>query len=344
VGKERDEETGLYYYGFRYYAAWIARFINVDPLQHEYPHYTPFQYAGNKPVTYVDLDGLEEAKVDEEVKPAPQPFRIPLLPYHTTHDGTVDNSTPLKTSDNTMAAMQRAFASMINGVLDLSSLVSYNASYILENGTTQWSVQVAVGAALTINKLGGEAKEFVSQPVDMQYRLVFDEFGKEQTYDLVASLAVSGLSGALYKSNLSLGGFGNERLLLRQPSKIKAMPKATGVVGDAGKASNALVTKYPANAAIVGTTERIFLMPGQLIDRHGALGGKWLSTPGTSYGARSIPPGLSPYTQFKVLKPFEVQKSLASPGFFGGQTGFGIQFQSPVGADILIKRGIITPF
>jgi hypothetical protein len=29
---------------------------------------------------------------------------------------------------------------------------------------------------------------------------------------------------------------------------------------------------------------------------------------------------------------------------FSGQTGFGIQFQSPVGADILIKRGIISPF
>ncbi len=61
VGKERDEETGLYYYGARYYAAWIARFVSVDPLQFEYPHYTPYQYAGNKPVTYIDLDGLEEA-------------------------------------------------------------------------------------------------------------------------------------------------------------------------------------------------------------------------------------------------------------------------------------------
>ncbi|MCT4647880.1 MAG: GH-E family nuclease [Carboxylicivirga sp.] len=61
VGKERDEETGLYYYGFRYYAAWLCRFVSVDPLQFEYPHYTPFQYAGNKPITYIDLDGLEEA-------------------------------------------------------------------------------------------------------------------------------------------------------------------------------------------------------------------------------------------------------------------------------------------
>jgi RHS repeat-associated protein len=61
-GKERDEETGLYAYGMRYYAAWICRFVSVDPLQHEYPYYTPYQYAGNKPITYIDLDGLEEAK------------------------------------------------------------------------------------------------------------------------------------------------------------------------------------------------------------------------------------------------------------------------------------------
>lgn len=64
-GKERDEETGLYYYGMRCYAAWLCRFINVDPLQFKYPYYTPFQYAGNKPITYIDLDGLEEIKPKE---------------------------------------------------------------------------------------------------------------------------------------------------------------------------------------------------------------------------------------------------------------------------------------
>ena len=30
--------------------------------------------------------------------------------------------------------------------------------------------------------------------------------------------------------------------------------------------------------------------------------------------------------------------------FFSGQVGFGVQFESPVGADILIKKGIIKPF
>ena len=65
VGKERDEESGLYYYGARYYAAWICRFVSVDPLQFEYPYYAPYQYAGNKPITYIDLDGLEEAKPEK---------------------------------------------------------------------------------------------------------------------------------------------------------------------------------------------------------------------------------------------------------------------------------------
>ena len=62
VGKEFDNNTGLYEYGARYYASWLCRFVSVDDLKDEYPFYTPFQYAGNKPVTYFDLDGLEENK------------------------------------------------------------------------------------------------------------------------------------------------------------------------------------------------------------------------------------------------------------------------------------------
>lgn len=60
-GKERDDESGLYYYGARYYNAWCCRFVNVDPLRDKYTFYTPYQYAGNKPINFIDLDGLEEA-------------------------------------------------------------------------------------------------------------------------------------------------------------------------------------------------------------------------------------------------------------------------------------------
>lgn len=32
TGKERDEETGLYYHGARYYAPWLGRWISTDPI------------------------------------------------------------------------------------------------------------------------------------------------------------------------------------------------------------------------------------------------------------------------------------------------------------------------
>ena len=67
VGKEKDLESGLYYYGARYYAAWTCRFISVDPLAADYPFYTPYNYAGNKPVNKVDIDGMQEENA--ETKP-----------------------------------------------------------------------------------------------------------------------------------------------------------------------------------------------------------------------------------------------------------------------------------
>jgi len=57
VGKERDEETGLYYYGARYYAGWIARFVSVDPLVHLRLWVSPYNFVQNNPINRVDPTG-----------------------------------------------------------------------------------------------------------------------------------------------------------------------------------------------------------------------------------------------------------------------------------------------
>ena len=49
-----------YDYGFRIYNPGIAKFLSVDPLTKSYPWYTPYQFAGNKPINSIDIDGLEE--------------------------------------------------------------------------------------------------------------------------------------------------------------------------------------------------------------------------------------------------------------------------------------------
>jgi RHS repeat-associated protein len=62
-GKETDQESGLQDYGMRVYDARIGKFLSVDPLSDEYPWFTPYQFAGNRPISSIDLDGLEELDV-----------------------------------------------------------------------------------------------------------------------------------------------------------------------------------------------------------------------------------------------------------------------------------------
>ena len=58
-GKEMDEETGLYYYGARYYDARTSVWLSVDPLAEKYPSWSPYVYAFNNPINYIDPSGME---------------------------------------------------------------------------------------------------------------------------------------------------------------------------------------------------------------------------------------------------------------------------------------------
>jgi RHS repeat-associated protein len=58
-GKEMDSETGLSYYGVRYYDPKTARFINCDPIIEKFPYLTPYNYAENEPIAHIDLWGLQ---------------------------------------------------------------------------------------------------------------------------------------------------------------------------------------------------------------------------------------------------------------------------------------------
>jgi RHS repeat-associated protein len=60
TGKELDAESGLYYFGARYYCPEIGRFITEDPVKGtiELPQrLNPYPLCVNNPVMYVDPDG-----------------------------------------------------------------------------------------------------------------------------------------------------------------------------------------------------------------------------------------------------------------------------------------------
>ena len=56
-GKELDSETGLYYYGVRYYEPTLALWYGVDALTEKYPSMGGYVYCAGNPVKLVDPDG-----------------------------------------------------------------------------------------------------------------------------------------------------------------------------------------------------------------------------------------------------------------------------------------------
>ena len=58
IGKERDSETGLSYFGARYYDSdLMTGWLSVDPMADKYPGVSPYTYCAWNPVKLVDPDG-----------------------------------------------------------------------------------------------------------------------------------------------------------------------------------------------------------------------------------------------------------------------------------------------
>lgn len=59
TGKERDEETGFYYHGARYYAPWLSRWISCDPAG-LVDGSNIYRYVKNNPINATDPTGMWE--------------------------------------------------------------------------------------------------------------------------------------------------------------------------------------------------------------------------------------------------------------------------------------------
>jgi len=57
--KEKDVETGLSYFGSRYYSSDLSIWLSVDPMSDKYPSMSPYVYCANNPVKLVDPNGEE---------------------------------------------------------------------------------------------------------------------------------------------------------------------------------------------------------------------------------------------------------------------------------------------
>ena len=58
--KERDTETGLSYFGARYYSSDLSIWLSVDPMSGKYPHQSNYVYCSNNPLKVIDPNGEDE--------------------------------------------------------------------------------------------------------------------------------------------------------------------------------------------------------------------------------------------------------------------------------------------
>jgi RHS repeat-associated protein len=95
TGKERDEESGFYYYGVRYYAPWLARWVCCDPAG-PVDSYNLYVYTKNKPISNIDNYGYQ---TEEEMSGQPEYTSAEQILHRTateTHEKTSEQGAAME--------------------------------------------------------------------------------------------------------------------------------------------------------------------------------------------------------------------------------------------------------
>jgi RHS repeat-associated protein len=100
TGKERDSETGLDYFGARYYGSALGRFSSSDPKPSSAHPADPqswnrYSYTDNNPLGFVDPDGQEKLKVELTIYIPGNKITDPLGRTYNAN-GNGDGRDPLK--------------------------------------------------------------------------------------------------------------------------------------------------------------------------------------------------------------------------------------------------------
>lgn len=138
-GKEMDV-SGLYYYGARYYAPWLQRWVSADPAG-DVDGLNLYVIVGNNPLTYIDPDGHAADKPSGWIAIAAG-FKSETNRFVEEFDDDDNAMTPEQRKDTTF----KQFLSKKSGIGAMT-----RGGFL--GGTLGTSIGVAVGEAVSIENM-----------------------------------------------------------------------------------------------------------------------------------------------------------------------------------------------
>jgi RHS repeat-associated protein len=139
TGKEQDAETGLDYFGARYYMPAIGRWAAVDPSADATPEWSPYNYVLDNPGTHTDPDGRQVPLYD-------------LFKAGLRLAGT-GNSDFAAASRGTVSGLERVEASVMSPVTDpVGTLAGIGTMARAGQGDVDAQAQITAGVVSAVDE------------------------------------------------------------------------------------------------------------------------------------------------------------------------------------------------
>jgi RHS repeat-associated protein len=112
--KELDEETGLIYFGMRYYDPHTSIWLSSDPLAEQAPGWSPYRFGFNNPVRFLDPIGLFETETEAETYRQDNNLTGDILFAKDKNEYFISQETPYNCEDDAGVAVHRNFGESNN--------------------------------------------------------------------------------------------------------------------------------------------------------------------------------------------------------------------------------------